>query len=450
MSFKALAWAIDQDVGNPARKLILILLADHANHEHQCFPSQKRLSKVVGISTRQVRTHLKHLEENGFICRVPRFFKGRYTSDLYILPIPVEEMEVLALKKDHRIKSKARKSHIRRLLGFKGPVCWYCGGEGDEENGPNGRIWHLDRIHPGKKGGRYRKGNLALACSDCNLDKRGKDPLEWKGVEDLQEAFSVEIPEEVDFQRKVVSDGNEVPLTSGSQLPVDHRKSASAQEPSVDEPPTEPSKGKFLYSELMHEALCLVFDRYEGKKKWRLTPTRKARYRKVVSEFGLVDEYEFLKRWRVLCRAIWSDPWRRAEQNRHDPVNVLRSPEQREMWWNVALAEIEMGGDGSGYHGRKGEDGKAEHVENETIRARVKRSQVKKEKIREKEDQELRKEEDEALVWFRRLDPGEKVVVKQAVQKKVEKVWPEAGGECPEGVKQGCFMGVYRERRRSA
>ena len=38
MSWQACAWAIDQEVGSPARKLVLITLANYANDQRQAWP----------------------------------------------------------------------------------------------------------------------------------------------------------------------------------------------------------------------------------------------------------------------------------------------------------------------------------------------------------------------------------------------------------------------------
>lgn len=89
MSVKALTWAMDQLVGSPTRKLILLTLADAANHAGECFPSQARLARVAEVTERSVRSHLKQLEDVGLVARQPRFHPGGgRTSDWYVLGIP--------------------------------------------------------------------------------------------------------------------------------------------------------------------------------------------------------------------------------------------------------------------------------------------------------------------------------------------------------------------------
>lgn len=50
-------------------------------------------------------------------------------------------------------------------------ICQYCGLEGDDEKGPDGETWHIDRIIPGSKGGKYVAHNITLSCRTCNIGK---------------------------------------------------------------------------------------------------------------------------------------------------------------------------------------------------------------------------------------------------------------------------------------
>jgi len=54
--------------------------------------------------------------------------------------------------------------------------CQYCGGEGDEHTGPDGRPWHIDHIIPVTRGGPSVRENLTLACHTCNL-RKGDRPV---------------------------------------------------------------------------------------------------------------------------------------------------------------------------------------------------------------------------------------------------------------------------------
>ena len=54
------------------------------------------------------------------------------------------------------------------------PACAYCG-----------MLHHdiftftVDRVIPGKQGGKYERGNMVLACSTCNSAKGDRTPEEW-------------------------------------------------------------------------------------------------------------------------------------------------------------------------------------------------------------------------------------------------------------------------------
>ena len=71
MSYHLAAWAMDVDVP-PREKLMLILIASHANDEGECFPSQTTLAYRSGLSRRTVLRSLAELEERGVINRRQR------------------------------------------------------------------------------------------------------------------------------------------------------------------------------------------------------------------------------------------------------------------------------------------------------------------------------------------------------------------------------------------
>jgi hypothetical protein len=64
------------------------------------------------------------------------------------------------------------------ILAF-GFQCSHCDTIGDEDVGPDGRPWCLDRIIPGKVGGEYVADNVTLSCWGCN-SRRGASPIEQR------------------------------------------------------------------------------------------------------------------------------------------------------------------------------------------------------------------------------------------------------------------------------
>ena len=85
MSSRATRWALRTNAP-PLAKLVLVALADHANRAGECYPGQRRLVELTGISPRQVRRCLATLGELGLIHRDRRHRKdGTRTSDRYVL-----------------------------------------------------------------------------------------------------------------------------------------------------------------------------------------------------------------------------------------------------------------------------------------------------------------------------------------------------------------------------
>ena len=67
MSIQALSWSIKQNCDTPTTKLVLVLLSNYCDENNSCYPSEKHLGKLVGVSDRTVRRSLKYLSENNFI-----------------------------------------------------------------------------------------------------------------------------------------------------------------------------------------------------------------------------------------------------------------------------------------------------------------------------------------------------------------------------------------------
>jgi len=52
MSIQAVAWAIEQRVGSPTGKILLICLANYANERGECWPSQRIIAEQAELSRR--------------------------------------------------------------------------------------------------------------------------------------------------------------------------------------------------------------------------------------------------------------------------------------------------------------------------------------------------------------------------------------------------------------
>jgi Helix-turn-helix domain len=67
MSWQAAAWATKQRVGDSTLKLLLLILANYANEEGECWHSQKRISFDSEIPERTLRRKMTALVELGLI-----------------------------------------------------------------------------------------------------------------------------------------------------------------------------------------------------------------------------------------------------------------------------------------------------------------------------------------------------------------------------------------------
>jgi biotin operon repressor len=87
MSLTATRWAWSAPVENSGQRLVLLNLADRANKQGECWPSQERIARDTNLSERSVRNRMKELEETGFIKRRHRKNGAGRTSDLTVLMI---------------------------------------------------------------------------------------------------------------------------------------------------------------------------------------------------------------------------------------------------------------------------------------------------------------------------------------------------------------------------
>jgi DNA-binding MarR family transcriptional regulator len=90
VSNKALTWAYAQRTGHGvACKAVLVALADMADEQNSCWPSQALLAERTEQTERSVRNAVKHLETDGFITRKSWFVDGKRSSDRYFLDVQV-------------------------------------------------------------------------------------------------------------------------------------------------------------------------------------------------------------------------------------------------------------------------------------------------------------------------------------------------------------------------
>jgi hypothetical protein len=91
MSWQAVAWAIQQRVRPPARKLLLVALANYADKEGVCWPSQARLAYDTEMSLDTIQRQTKKLVADGLmrIERPPKR-RGQWQTFLYLLAMTAD------------------------------------------------------------------------------------------------------------------------------------------------------------------------------------------------------------------------------------------------------------------------------------------------------------------------------------------------------------------------
>jgi hypothetical protein len=77
--------AMNCEVGNPARKLVLLKLADNANDDGICFPSYQYIADKCEMSKRSAISHIDDLIKMGFVTKKARKNKDGSNANLYLL-----------------------------------------------------------------------------------------------------------------------------------------------------------------------------------------------------------------------------------------------------------------------------------------------------------------------------------------------------------------------------
>ena len=62
MSFSAMQWALSREKITPLEKLTLVVLADLASWDLQCWPTRAQLARRLGVGSNSVTTALRSLE----------------------------------------------------------------------------------------------------------------------------------------------------------------------------------------------------------------------------------------------------------------------------------------------------------------------------------------------------------------------------------------------------
>ena len=92
------------------RKLVLAVLADHANERGDCWPSQALLAHRATISIRKLRDHLRGLEKDGWL----RTFIGQGRGGVNVYQLNVSKITDAARIEKERI-AKEKEQYLLNL-----------------------------------------------------------------------------------------------------------------------------------------------------------------------------------------------------------------------------------------------------------------------------------------------------------------------------------------------
>jgi hypothetical protein len=105
MSIKIMSWVLDHSPYSGKRRLVHLVLADHANDDGECWPSQKVIARRAGCSVEYVRTTVKQMAADGYV-RIVKSSTREGDAHRYLLTSPNELGTVP--------KSKGRGPQIQR------------------------------------------------------------------------------------------------------------------------------------------------------------------------------------------------------------------------------------------------------------------------------------------------------------------------------------------------
>lgn len=168
MSVQAISWAMRQDVPSSGAKFVLVVLANYANHDGLAFPSIPTISSDTSQGERTVQRHLRYLETEGYVERLPSFGQnGGRSSDVYRLsaesrpdvdPSPLRERRAEWNRIRERVAPKIRARDGGRCLGCEGT-----------------KRLVTTHIVPLSAGGTNHEDNLQTLCWECSASKKSNE-----------------------------------------------------------------------------------------------------------------------------------------------------------------------------------------------------------------------------------------------------------------------------------
>jgi len=105
MSFEAIRWAFAQTIPGP-EKLVLLVLANHADDERTCYPSMTTIAKETGTSRCNVMRIVPKLESRRLISTEKRITSYGKSTHIYTMNIATKTFKTPCRKLRHPDVSK--------------------------------------------------------------------------------------------------------------------------------------------------------------------------------------------------------------------------------------------------------------------------------------------------------------------------------------------------------
>lgn len=173
MSIRCQNWVYEYSEATGNERLVLLAIADEAEDDGtNAHPGIDRISHKARVPKRTTMACLARLEEAGYIIveRPKRRGRGHYNTYRVVMEVQ-QPTGPWSTGPDALTPSR----RLAFIAAVEEKVCAYCNGSGNDEVGPDGEAWQVDRVVPGSKGGTYVLSNMALSCSDCNRRKKDQD-----------------------------------------------------------------------------------------------------------------------------------------------------------------------------------------------------------------------------------------------------------------------------------
>jgi hypothetical protein len=257
MSIEAVGFAFGQQL--PAtQKWLLVCLANYADEwGDSIFASLEELADRTSLSRATLQRAFRELLAAGVLVRVAK--STPVSPPFYRIVMP--EPQPGTMPRRDRDCPNALRAAVKYAFQH---VCEYCHRPGTPDRGPDGHRWTVDRLVPGKSGGRYVPENVTLACRFCNTKKRtGEPPAGTRSLAAITLTGSqneTPVPPSIEAPGAAHRDPGGIaarpePLLDPETDPLEDRAGAPPPRPRQDPRPARPEENIRVITKIAHEAI---------------------------------------------------------------------------------------------------------------------------------------------------------------------------------------------------